>query len=165
MNAFTDPAVPDHSEKCFHCRLGPISPLFPLSPPFPQSDAATVCLTARLTTPSRLQVQLQAAQPTFHRRQSSQVFLVPCDIMKPTLISLLLMCAVLAAKPVLADFYVYRMWQTTSDHHDGTGDFRVECAFNHTSLRHLRHRVPRSVGCFANFIKTLSSPDRLPATT
>lgn len=60
MNAITDPAVPDHSEKCFHCRLGAILPLPFLSPPFPQPDAATVCLTAHLTTPSRLQVQLQA---------------------------------------------------------------------------------------------------------
>lgn len=137
MNAFTDPAVPDHSRKCFRCRLGAISPLPFLSPTFPQSDASTVCLTARLTTPSRLQAQSQAVQPTLHLRQSSQVFQVPYDTMKPTLISLLLMCAVLAASPVLADFYIYNMWQSTVDQHDGVSYSWIECAFDHAPLRHL----------------------------
>lgn len=85
--------------------------------------------------------------------------------MKPTLISLLLMCAVLAASPVLADFYIYNMCQSTVDQHDGVSYSWIECAFNHAPLRHLCPKASCSVGCFANFIKTLSSPDRLPATT
>lgn len=85
--------------------------------------------------------------------------------MKPTIVSLILMCAILAAIPVSADFYIYRMWQTTGDNHHGTGDSRVECGFNRRSLRHPYPRVPRPVWCLANFIKTPFSLGRLPATT
>lgn len=65
--------------------------------------------------------------------------------MKPTLISFLLICAVLAASPVLADFYVYKMWQSTVDQHDGVGDRWIECAFNYAPLMNLCPKASCSV--------------------